>query len=336
MFLSHTSELRQYPADRSFVAAAEQAVIRAGHVIADMEYFTTREDKPADFCIRQVFRVNVYVGIIGFRYGSPVRDDPSRSYPELEFDAATELGLPRMVFALDEDAVLPLPQSYLSDPEYQQQQRAFRSRLGNTVAVFLVSSPDQLEQLLYRALWELRNQPSAMLDTTAQGRLESGRIVFDHKLAAQERPRTTSGMTAFLSYSHRDERYLRQLDIALSQLRRNGQISAWHDRKILPGDEWEHTIDERLDNADLILFLVSPDFLASDYAYGREMSKAMERRESGSAILVPIILRASDWPSSPLGSLQALPSNARPVLSWANRDEAWLDVVQGLHRMISG
>jgi internalin A len=143
-------------------------------------------------------------------------------------------------------------------------------------------------------------------------------------------------MSSFLSYSHKDERYLRQLETALSQLRREGKISAWHDRKLLPGEDWEHKIDEHLDSADLVLFMVSPDFLASDYAYGREMSRAMERHESGSAILIPIILRASDWPSSPLGSLQALPSNARPVLSWANRDEAWLDVVRGLRRIITG
>jgi TIR domain/Domain of unknown function (DUF4062) len=322
VFLSHTSELRQYPADRSFVAAAEEAVARAGDAILNMEYFTTREDKPADYCRAQVSLADVYVGIIGFRYGSPVRDQPVWSYPELEFDAATKLGLPRLVFLLDENAVLPLPQGYLADPEYQQQQQNFRAHLRNTLLVSLVSSPDRLQTLLLQSLMGLRNQPAS--------RLNAG----DEPSGLMHPP--PAGMTSFLSYSHKDERYLRQLDTALSQLRRNGQISAWHDRKILPGDKWEHTIDERFDSSDLILFLVSPDFLASDYAYGREMSRAMERRESGSAILVPIILRASDWPSSPLGSLQALPSNARPVLSWGNRDEAWLDVVQGLRRMISG
>ena len=129
VFLSHTSELRKYPQERSFVAAAERAVIRAGDVVVDMAYFTAREDKPAEYCRQQVRRADVYVGIIGFRYGSPVRDEPEVSYTELEFAAATELRLPRLVFLLDEDAVLPLPRSFLSDPRYENQQQMFRQRI---------------------------------------------------------------------------------------------------------------------------------------------------------------------------------------------------------------
>src|SRR5262249_8317033 len=153
VFLSHTSELRKYPQERSFVAAAERAVIRAGDTVVDMEYFSAREGKPAGYCREQVRGADVYAGIIGFRYGSPVRDEPGLSDPELEFAAATERSLPRLVFLLDEDAVLPLPRSCLSDPRYEDRQQMFRRRIADAGTVIQrVSSPDQLELLLFQAL----------------------------------------------------------------------------------------------------------------------------------------------------------------------------------------
>ena len=160
VFLSHTSELRRYPAGRSFVTAAEQAVSRAGGVVLDMAYFTAREDKPAAYCREQVGRADVYAGIIGFRYGSPVRDEPGLSYTELEFAAAGELGLPRLVFVLDENAVLPLPQVFLSDSVYGERQRAFRDRVQDAgITVQLVGSPAELEMGLFQALTDLRQAP---------------------------------------------------------------------------------------------------------------------------------------------------------------------------------
>jgi tetratricopeptide (TPR) repeat protein len=169
VFLSHTSELRQYPQDRSFVAAAEQAVIRAGEAVLDMAYFTAREDKPTAYCREQMQRANVYVGIIGFRYGSPVKDEPDLSYTELEFAVATELGLPRLVFLLDEDAVLPLPRSYLSDPRYEERQQEFRARVKDAAGtVPRVESPDRLEMLLYQALKELPRQTEQRIQNGLQ------------------------------------------------------------------------------------------------------------------------------------------------------------------------
>ena len=141
--------------------------------------------------------------------------------------------------------------------------------------------------------------------------------------------------SVFVSYSHKDERYRQKMNVAFAQLRRSKRITIWHDRKILPGQEWDIEIGEMLETADIILLLVSPDFLASDYAYSREMQRALERHKSGSAKVVPIILRPCDWQDSPLGVLQALPSEGRPVSSWSNRDQAWLDVAQGLRRLIS-
>ena len=160
VFLSHTSELRQHPAGRSFVAAAEQAVTRAGSVVLDMAYFTALEYKPASYCRQQVGQADVYVEIIGFRYGSPVQDEPVLSYTELEFAEAGQLGLPRLVFVLDENAVLPLPGVFLSDSVHGERQRAFRALAQEAgITVQPVDSPDRLEMLLFQTLTTL--QPTA-------------------------------------------------------------------------------------------------------------------------------------------------------------------------------
>jgi tetratricopeptide (TPR) repeat protein len=154
VFLSHTSELRHHPSARSFMGAAEAAVIRAGHALIDMKYFTARDQKPADYCIAMVSRANVYVGIIGLRYGSPVRDRPDVSYTELEFETAGARRQPRLIFLVREDSA-DLPPSD-ETAERRGRQEAFRTRLlesGLTVA--FVGSPAELELGVYQALVEL-------------------------------------------------------------------------------------------------------------------------------------------------------------------------------------
>jgi hypothetical protein len=159
IFLSHTAELRELPPDRSFVAAAEAAVTAAGHAITDMAYFPVRDEKPAEYCRARVRECDVYVGLIGLRYGSPVRDEPEVSYTELEFDAATGARRPRLVFLLDEDAVVPIPPRRLrdSDQELQARQEAFRARLQGSSGLMTgkFSTPDQLQRLLFQALTSL-------------------------------------------------------------------------------------------------------------------------------------------------------------------------------------
>lgn len=158
MFLSHTSELAQFPEKRSFVAAAKDAVARAGDAVTDMEYFTAREDSPAEYCREEVGGCDVYVGLIGFQYGSPVRDQPDVSYTELEFNAAAETGLPRLVFLLDVDATPPTGSKASGrKADSRTRQMAFRQRLRDSgVTVRTVASPEQLELLLFQALQEPR------------------------------------------------------------------------------------------------------------------------------------------------------------------------------------
>src|SRR5947209_19505570 len=138
----------------------------------------------------------------------------------------------------------------------------------------------------------------------------------------------------FCSYAHEDETWLRKLETHLSLLKRQGLVSLWHDRHIAPGTDWAKTIDIRLETASIILLLISADFLASDYCYGIELQRALERHQRGKARVIPIILRPCDWQTSPFAPLQCLPRDGKAVTVWQNPDEAFLDIVQGLRRII--
>ena len=135
-------------------------------------------------------------------------------------------------------------------------------------------------------------------------------------------------------FSRQDEALRDQLENHLSILRRSDYIAEWHDRRITPGTEWKTQIDRHLEQADVILLLVSPDFLASDYCYEVEMARALERHDSGDAVVVPIILRPVDWKSAPFAKLQALPRDGRPITSFRNIDEAFTSTFHDLRRII--
>jgi dipeptidyl aminopeptidase/acylaminoacyl peptidase len=141
-------------------------------------------------------------------------------------------------------------------------------------------------------------------------------------------------LRAFCSYSHRDEEYLNELRISLRGLERQGIIQWWHDREIPPGWEWEEAIDRNLRTAEVILLLVTPDFMGSDYVHENEIVQAVERHERGEARVIPIIVRPADWEWASFGKLQALPKDAKPITTWLNQDEAWLDVVRGVRKAV--
>ncbi len=142
-------------------------------------------------------------------------------------------------------------------------------------------------------------------------------------------------LSIFVSYSHRDEALRSSLETHLALLKREGSIRTWHDRRIGTGREWEGEIDRHLESADLVLLLISPDFVASDYCIDREMVRALERHETGEAQVVPVILRPADWQTTAFARLQALPRDGRAITTWRTQDEAFADVVRGIRSVVA-
>ena len=140
----------------------------------------------------------------------------------------------------------------------------------------------------------------------------------------------------FISYAHVDDVLRERLRTHFSALEREGLVQAWDDREILGGDNWADEIDERLNRADVILLLVTADFIRSEYCYGKELERALERNEDTDdrAIVIPIILRKCDWESSKFSHLQTLPRDARAISEWTNEDHYFTDVAKGLRRRI--
>lgn len=136
----------------------------------------------------------------------------------------------------------------------------------------------------------------------------------------------------FFSYSHADEGLRDQLEQQLAMLKRQGVIETWHDRRIGAGQEIDKAIDDHINGDEIILLLVSPDFIASDYCYDVEMKAAMGRHNAGDAVVIPIILRACDWHHAPFGKLLAAPRDGKPVTQWSDRDEAFLQVAQAVRK----
>ncbi len=138
----------------------------------------------------------------------------------------------------------------------------------------------------------------------------------------------------FYCYAHEDKPIRDELEKHLSWLRRRYQLINWHDHEILPGEEWEQAIDKNLNTAHLILLLISPDFMASDYCFSKEMRRALERHKEGTCRVIPILLRPTYWEDAPFSSLQLLPTDARPITRWPDRDEAFQNVVSEISRTI--
>jgi TIR domain len=138
----------------------------------------------------------------------------------------------------------------------------------------------------------------------------------------------------FFSYAHKDERLMDNVRRQLILYDRLGLIEKWHDRRILPGQDFPDVIDDRLKWARIILLFVSPHFIESKYCYNVEVKEALRRHGAGEAVVIPIILRPCAWQDSPFGQLQALPRDGKAITKWQNRDEASLNVAEGVMRVV--
>jgi tetratricopeptide (TPR) repeat protein len=150
------------------------------------------------------------------------------------------------------------------------------------------------------------------------------------KVSMEQQP-----IEVFFSYSREDKPLRDKLEIHLSSLRRQGVISSWHDRQIVAGSEWEEEIDRHMRTADILLLLISPDFVASRYCYEIELPDAMARHEAGEAYVVPILLRpTAGWKNLPFAKLQVYPSGGVPITRWGDEDEAFVDVADGIETAV--
>ncbi|MBX2928067.1 MAG: TIR domain-containing protein [Saprospiraceae bacterium] len=156
---------------------------------------------------------------------------------------------------------------------------------------------------------------------------EEGRLAIEKKGGGRSKK-------IFFSYSKHDRQWLDQLLKHLASLRYNERIQPWNDADILPGDDWNDAITRELAEADIIILLVSSDFLATPYIQSVEIKSAMERHEQSEARVIPIILKPCDWQDMPFGKLNGLPFKGQPVSKWADRDDAWLAVVQGIKKIV--
>ncbi len=145
---------------------------------------------------------------------------------------------------------------------------------------------------------------------------------------------TGEELKIFYCYAREDEALRKELEIHLSGMKRQYRLKYWHDHAINAGEDWAKAIDENLNTADLILLLISPNFLASDYCYSKEMQRALERDKQGSCRVVPILLRPVYWEDMPFTHLQLLPTDAKPITRWPDRDDAFHDVVTGIAQVV--
>ncbi|MBA2285722.1 MAG: TIR domain-containing protein [Ktedonobacteraceae bacterium] len=138
----------------------------------------------------------------------------------------------------------------------------------------------------------------------------------------------------FYSYAREDKKLRDRLEKHLSILKCQNLVSHWHNVEIDAHQEWQDSNNLYLDMANIILLLLSPGFMASDRSYNMQMKRVLNRHETGEARVIPVLLRPVYWQETPFAKLKILPSNARPVVKWRDRDEAFVNVIEELQKVI--
>ena len=174
--------------------------------------------------------------------------------------------------------------------------------------------------------------PKSTIDIPVRQLLDG--VFPNEHVAFGEKPVDGQPKKIFFSYSKNDRELLKQMLNHLAALKHNGKIQPWNDADILPGEDWNNTIRRELAEADIIVLLVSSEFMATPYIQSVEIKTAMERHEHGDAVVIPVILRDCLWESMPYGKLNGLPTKALPVTLWTDRDSAWKNVAEGIQKTI--
>ena len=167
----------------------------------------------------------------------------------------------------------------------------------------------------------------------AIGGSESGRgSAIYVESATDVRPGAGRRCRIFVSCARVDEPHRKRLDVHLAPLVRDGLIEVWSDRAVAAGSDWEHDIERELATADVVILLVTPDFVASTYCFEKELPEALRRNEDDGLLILPVHVKVVDLPNLPIGRFQGLPAELRPISAWPDADDAWLAVAHGVRR----
>jgi len=142
-------------------------------------------------------------------------------------------------------------------------------------------------------------------------------------------------MKAFISYSHKDEFYLERLHVHLAQLERDNLIDTWTDEVISAGEKLDNSISASLNESDIFIALLSPDYINSKYCYNKEFEKALQLQNEGKLIIIPVVIEPCDWLSTPFKQFKALPKDGKPISEWSNTNTAFLGVIQGIRHLLN-